>query len=145
MLNVTVLFTIITLQSSDWNLDKKGTAIESYDPVSYFQGTPMEGDEDFLYKYRGANFYFSSEKNLNAFKEHPEKYIPQYGGYCAYAMGTNGEKVDINPKTFKIADGRLFLFYNSWGNNTLDPWNKDEQNLKERADKNWNQISTKDN
>jgi hypothetical protein len=59
---------------------------------------------------------------------------PAYGGWCAYAMGSTGEKVSVDPKTFKIVNGRLNLFYNRFFNNTLDDWNKDEVNLKKKAD-----------
>ena len=67
-------------------------------------------------------------------------YLPQDGGYCAFAMGDNGKKVDINPKTFKVKEGKLFLFYNAYFNNTLTPWNEDEENLKIKADKNWRNL-----
>jgi YHS domain-containing protein len=112
-------------------------AIDGYDPVSYFDGKPKEGDEDVAFKYKGVTYLFSSTTTLNKFKSNPEKYEPAYGGWCAYAMGATGEKVKIDPETFKIIDGRLFLFYNFWGNNTLEDWNKNELNLKTAADKNW--------
>ena len=67
-------------------------------------------------------------------------YEPQYGGWCAYAMGTSGEKVKVDPETFKIIDGRLFLFYNAFFNNTLNSWNKDEKNYHTKADQNWKTI-----
>ena len=71
------------------------------------------------------------------FKASPAKYEPQYGGWCAYAMGATNEKVEIDPETFKIINGKLYLFYHSWTNNTLKTWNKDEGNLKPKADVNW--------
>ena len=71
------------------------------------------------------------------FKKDPTKYEPQYGGWCAYAMGAKGEKVEINPETFKIVDGKLYLFYNRFFSNTLTDWNKDEAHLKKQADVNW--------
>ncbi|MFC6245118.1 hypothetical protein [Flavobacterium psychroterrae] len=55
-------------------------------------------------------------------------------------MGSAGEKVEINPETFKISDGKLYLFYNAYFNNTLKSWNKDEDNLKAKADRNWKNI-----
>ena len=61
-------------------------------------------------------------------------------GWCAYAMGAKGEKVSIDPETFKIINGKLYLFYNSYFNNTLKSWNKNEPTLKAKADVNWKRI-----
>jgi hypothetical protein len=88
-------------------------------------------------------YQFATEANLNKFKGSPEKYEPAYGGWCAYAMGATGEKVKIDPETYKITDGRLFLFYNFWTNNTLKDWNKDEKGLREKADKQWSKTVEK--
>jgi hypothetical protein len=79
--------------------------------------------------------------NLNRFKKDPRQYEPAYGGWCAYAMGKTGEKVKIDPETYKVVNGKLYLFYNFWGNNTLEDWNKNELNLKTSADKKWKQIA----
>jgi hypothetical protein len=87
--------------------------------------------------YDGVNYRFASEQNRQLFKASPSKYEPQYGGWCAYAMGANGEKVEVDPETFKIIDGKLYLFYNKLFNNTLTTWNKNEATLKQKADKNW--------
>jgi hypothetical protein len=83
---------------------------------------------------------FASQQNLAKFKASPEKFEPAYGGWCAYAMGETGEKVKVDPETFKIIDGKLYLFYNFWGNNTLVDWNKNEAPLKMKADQNWKKI-----
>ena len=66
-----------------------------------------------------------------------------HGNVCAYAMGAKGEKVSVDPETFKIVDGKLFLFYNRFFTNTLKDWNKDESNLKTLADRNWKNLITK--
>ncbi len=112
-------------------------AIDSYDPVAYFDGKATKGDKKISLRYLGISYAFANSENLNKFKSNPTKYEPQYGGWCAYAMGSNGEKVAVDPETFKIVGGKLYLFYHSWSNNTLTKWNKDEQNLKNAADKNW--------
>jgi len=117
-----------------------GLAIDGYDPVSYFDGKPAEGDSKFSNTHKGVTYLFSSLVNLNKFKANPEKYEPAYGGWCAYAMGENGEKVKIDPETYKIIEGKLFLFYNFWGNNTLSDWNKNEKSLKSKADLNWKKF-----
>ena len=118
-----------------------GVAIQGYDPVAYFQeGEAVEGDKRFQFEYMGIPYRFKSAHNLELFKSNPEKYEPAYGGWCAYAMGATGDKVKIDPETFKIVDGELNLFYNFFFNNTLKDWNKDEDNLKSAARSNWSEI-----
>lgn len=123
-----------------YNLDK-GLAIKGYDPVAYFtQNKAVKGDKKFAATARGVFYYFSTAANKELFLKDFKKYEPQYGGWCAYAMGASNEKVEIDPETFKILDGKLYLFYHSWTNNTLLKWNKDEANLKANADKNWQKM-----
>jgi len=119
---------------------KKDVALEGYDPISYFSNKPAEGKSQLKYSYRGVTYLFANPQNLTKFKISPEKYEPMYGGWCAYAMGETGEKVKVDPETFKIIDGKLYLFYNFWGNNTLTDWNKNEKSLKTKADQNWKKI-----
>lgn len=120
-----------------YNLENK-VAIQGYDPVGYFtDGKAIKGKKEFTTSYQGVVYKFSSSENKEAFLKNPSKYEPQYGGWCAYAMGSAGEKVEINPETFKIIDGKLYLFYNAYFNNTLKSWNKDQTNLKTKADNNW--------
>ena len=123
-----------------FNLD--GTvAIEGYDPVAYFKiNKAIEGDKNLSVYHQGVIYYFSSIENKEEFKKNPSKYEPEYGGWCAYAMGAKGEKVSVDPETFKIVNGKLYLFYNRAFNNTLKSWNKDEANLKTKADANWQKI-----
>lgn len=116
---------------------KKNVALEGYDPVSYFDGKPAEGKEQLKLSHEGVVYQFSSQANLNKFKAKPSQYEPQFGGWCAYAMGETGEKVKVDPETYKILNGKLYLFYNFWGNNTLEDWNKNEKKLLESGDKNW--------
>ena len=106
-------------------IQKRIWPCEGYDPVSYFDGSPLEGDPDLKYVFKGITYQFASAGNLAKFKLTPDKYEPAYGGWCAYAMGDSGEKVKIDPETFKILDGKLYLFYNFWGNNTLDDLEKE--------------------
>lgn len=114
-----------------------GLALHGYDAVSYFSPTgPVEGKGSFQTKVDGQDYRFASAENLAEFKKSPARYQPLYGGWCAYAMA-DGDLVDVNPKTFKIVDGKLLLFYNGWLGNTLTKWNKDEANLRTKADANW--------
>ena len=119
---------------------ENGIAIQGYDPVAYFVNKALKGEKQYKANYNGAIYFFSSELNKNNFLKNPSKYEPKYGGWCAFAMGDNGKKVEIDPETFKIIDGSLYLFYNAFFNNTLKSWNKDEKNLKANAEKNWSNI-----
>ncbi|REG98130.1 YHS domain-containing (seleno)protein [Flavobacterium aquicola] len=127
-------------RTSEYNLDNK-VGIQGYDPVSYFkQGKAIKGKKELIVTYEGVIYQFSSVSNKEFFAKNPSSYEPQYGGWCAYAMGSAGEKVEINPETFKIIDGKLYLFYNAYFNNTLKSWNKNEASLKASAGANWNKI-----
>ena len=138
-----VLFITAGAQNTNGNKSNQlnlsdGVALSGYDAVAYFnQNKPIKGDKQYSTGFEGATYYFSSRQNLEAFKKAPHKYLPQYGGWCAYAMGAKGEKVEVNPETFKITDGKLYLFYNKYLTNTLTIWNKDEKKLQVQADANW--------
>lgn len=121
-----------------FNVDKHGLWVEGYDPVAYFTDKKaLEGKSEFATQYKGATFRFVSKAHLDLFKANPEKYLPQYGGYCAYALGSYGEKVEVDPETFQIKNGKLYLFYNKLFNNTYNSWKEDEANLNKKADSNW--------
>ena len=125
---------------------KKGLAAEGYDVVAYFNNEALKGSKEFATEYKGASYQFSSLENLKTFEENSKRYVPQYGGYCAYAIAVKNEKIGINPKTFQIIDDKLYLFYNSWGANTLEIWNEENpEKLKEQADINWEEIVKKKN
>jgi YHS domain-containing protein len=119
---------------------EKGLALQGYDAVSYFQAKPLKGKANFSTTHQGIKYQFANAANLAAFQQDPAKYEPQYGGWCAYAMGKTGEKVEVDPETFKLINGKLYLFYNQFFNNTLTTWNKDEARLKKQADVNWQKI-----
>lgn len=124
----------------NFNLEK-GLAIQGYDPVAYFtDAKAVEGKESISYVANGVTYRFVTAKHKEMFIANPAQYEPQYGGWCAYAMGSSGEKVEIDPGTFKILNGKLYLFYNAYFNNTLKKWNEDEKKLHDKADTNWNHI-----
>lgn len=126
--------------ASDLNVQNK-TALQGYDAVSYFkQNKAIKGKKEISVLFEGAVYCFANASNKELFLKTPSQYVPQYGGWCAYAMGANGEKVNIDPETFKIIDNKLYLFYNAFFNNTLKLWNKDEKNLKSKADSNWKKL-----
>jgi YHS domain-containing protein len=119
-------------------------ALSGYDPVSYFEGTPQKGNADLTLEQAGVVYRFASEKNRAVFQANPQRYEPAYGGWCAYAM-LDGDKVGIDPETYKLIDGRLYLFYNGFWGDTLKRWNKKlakipEQALVGQADGEWRKI-----
>lgn len=128
-------------RTKEFNLDKNKVAIEGYDPVAYFtQNKAVKGKKALAVFTNGVLYYFSSSENKELFKKNYTAYEPQYGGWCAYAMGKDGDKVEVDPETFKIVNGKLYLFYNSFFNNTLKSWNKNEATLKANADQNWKKF-----
>lgn len=136
---VLFLGSILTMfaQQIDYNTSG-GYIADGYDVVSYFGQKAEKGSKKYQTTFDGVKYKFASKTHLDTFKKNPEMYVPQYGGWCAYALGANDKKVDINPKTFEIRDGKLYLFYNSWGTNTFEKWKKEgPEKLKAQADKNW--------
>ncbi len=140
VLSMTTFGQTASKRTSQFNLESK-VAIQGYDPVAYFkQSKAVKGKAAIASSYEGVVYYFSTQANKEAFAKNPASFEPQYGGWCAYAMGANGEKVEIDPATFKIIDNKLYLFYNAFFNNTLKTWNKDEPNLKKKADVSWKKL-----
>ena len=130
-------------QQVDYNV-QKGFVANGYDVVAYFSNKATKGSSKYTYTFEGAQYKFSSKENLENFKKNTTIYVPQYGGYCAYAVGKNGKKVSINPKTFEIRDGKLYLFYNSWGTNTFEMWMEQGPSLlQKKADITWEKIKFK--
>jgi YHS domain-containing protein len=127
-------------QKIDYNLQKGHVAV-GYDVVSYFDNDPTKGKSSLVYNYENAKFKFSSQSNLDKFKANPTKYIPQYAGWCAYAMAAKSKKVEINPTTFEIRNGKLYLFYNKYFNNTFESWLEEmPDELVKKGNTNWSKI-----
>lgn len=142
--NLILLFLLIPVFVFGQDNTKKGLAVEGYDVVSYFDNQPAKGSAKFESTHDGVKYQFSSAKNKEVFTQNPENYIPEYGGWCAYAMGVKGDKVDIDPETYEIRDGKLYLFYNRFFTNTLDSWiDEDPVKLIPLADKNWTKLKKK--
>lgn len=116
---------------------RSGRAIDGWDAVSFFEGTPREGEESWQTAYKGAQWLFSSQENLALFLEDPEKYAPAYGGYCAWAM-SQGYLAPGRPRHWDVIDGRLFLNYNG---STRRRFLKDTGGLIGEADGNWPEVS----
>jgi YHS domain-containing protein len=122
------------------NASWTGTAIGGYDPVAYFkEGKPVEGESDYSYEWMDAAWYFASAENRDLFAADPEKYAPQYGGYCAYAVSQGGT-AGIDPDAWRIEDGKLYLNLNK---DIQATWSKDIPGYIEKADANWPGIRNK--
>lgn len=120
----------------------EGIALAGYDPVAYFeQGEAKIGFENETEVYGGLNYYFSSTKNRLLFLEEPSRYLPTYGGWCAYAVAETSTKMEPDPTMWQIQNGKLQLFYDDWMTSLTgslkDEWNADPDNYKTKADKNW--------
>ncbi len=121
--------------------DADGLAIKGYDAVSYFTDMkPMMGKSEYSDDWMGAKWQFTSEKNLNMFKANPDKYAPQYGGYCAYAASKN-MLAPIDPTAWKIIDGKLYLNNSS---KVQKMWKKDIPGNIKAANKNWKKLGMAD-
>jgi len=111
--------------------EPNGVAIRGYDTVAYFtQSKPVEGMEQFSTQWSGATWRFSSQENLDLFVTEPEKYAPQYGGYCAYGVAQES-LVKIEPDQWTIVDGKLYLNYNEKLNKQ---WREDTSGFISTAD-----------
>jgi YHS domain-containing protein len=114
----------------------KGLAIRGYDPVAYHQGGPKEGKEAFRHSWMGATWQFSSAANRDLFAANPEKYAPEYGGYCAYAVSQDST-ASIDPDTWTLVDGKLYLNYSK---RIEAKWLKKRDAYIVDADKNWPDV-----
>ncbi len=113
---------------------KNGVAIKGYDPVAYFnQQNAVEGNDKYTTEWSGSKWKFVSQNNLDSFKTAPEKYVPQYGGFCAYGTSEN-HLSPTDPKAWTIAGGKLYLNYNS---DVKQLWIKDTASRIKAADGYW--------
>jgi YHS domain-containing protein len=116
------------------------TAINGYDSVAYFtQNAPVKGLDIHTFEYKGAKWKFSNAANLELFKGNPEKYAPQYGGYCAFAVAKNS-LAKIDPNQFTILDGKLYLNYDA---SIQKEWSQDRANFIKKADANFQALIAK--
>ncbi|MBM3784080.1 MAG: YHS domain-containing protein [Acidobacteria bacterium] len=117
--------------------DTKGVAIRGYDPVAYFTASkPVEGKREFTYSYMGATFRFASAANRDQFAAEPAKFAPQFGGYCAWAVG-NGYTAPTDPAAWKIVEGKLYLNYDG---GVQKKWIARMQELIAAGEKNWPKL-----
>ena len=125
------------------NLLGPGVGAEGYDPVTYWPeggSKPKQGTIKLTFAHNGVSYRFANEKNLETFKANPDHFLPQFGGYCAWAMGAINQRVDVNPQHFVIRDGKLYLFFSDANVVTRDIWKKDAPSLIEKADANYGKL-----
>lgn len=139
------LWSISGWAGSHSNLNRQGVILDGYDPVSYFGSLlPTKGSDKFQVKEGEVIYWFSTEENKQAFLKNPSKYEPQFGGWCAYAVADSKSKVDVDPKSFIIQNGRLLVFYNGFFGDTKNKWqqtkNKDSASFLKDADKFWPEV-----
>lgn len=114
--------------------DKKGVALDGYDPVTYFtDGRPVKGDPKIEGTYNGALYHFVSQANRETFEKAPSKYAPAYGGFCGYAASI-GKVRPANPLIWSIVDGQLIVQHTKGAS---ELWEKDVRANKAKADKLW--------
>ncbi len=115
-----------------------GNAIKGYDPVAYFlQNKAIEGSDGYNYDWNGSKWKFASQSNLDSFKLAPEKYAPQYGGYCAYGCSEN-HLAPTDPKAFTIVGNKLYLNYSL---KVKELWLKDTTGKIKAADGYWPELN----
>ncbi len=155
LITLTLILPLSSWAKVDLIYDRKGVAIEGYDVVSYIQDNrAQKGDGKIQSTFKGTKYYFSSQNNKNKFVKSPEKYLPAYGGWCAWAMAEYGDFAEIDPESFLVVtttsgQKQTLLFYKSWRNNTRKKWTqkikgntakttlKKQLGLIKTANKNW--------
>jgi YHS domain-containing protein len=116
---------------------KNGAAIGGYDAVAFFtESKPVKGSAEYSFEWKSAKWLFSSKANMESFKANPEKYAPQYGGYCAYGTA-GGHKAPTEPDTWTVLDGKLYFNYNQ---KVKTLWDKDRPKYIDQANMNWEKI-----
>lgn len=126
-----------------WNVGKDHLAIQGYDPVAYFPeggGAAAKGDAAIAAEHGGVTYRFASAAHRDAFLANPARYEPSYGGWCAWAM-LDGDKVDVDPKSFLVQGDRLLLFYKGFLGDTRAKWLKGDRNAEQKtADAMWSKL-----
>lgn len=124
------------------NVDDSKIALQGYSPVSYLDlGLAQRGNKDFKSEHKGAVYYFTSSEQKKRFDKDPEKYLPQYGGFCAFGIYA-GAKFRVDPNKFIVSNGRLYLFLNDIEVDAKQLWQaENEYALIKKADTNWRKLS----
>ncbi len=123
------------------NTDVTGLVIRGYDPVAFFsEGRAVPGNSEYAAEYDGGTYLFSTSANRDIFRANPEKYAPQYGGYCAYGVAV-GKKFDIDAASWRIVNEKLYFNLNPM---ILEKWSRDANAYILKSEDNWPQIRSKE-
>jgi YHS domain-containing protein len=122
------------------NTTAENAAVKGFDTVAYFTAQKaIEGNPKYEFVWNGAKWFFASAENLDLFKANPEKFAPQFGGYCSYAV-SKGYTADGDPQAWKVVDGKLYLNYNQ---KVKEMWEAEQQQRIKDGERNWQEFQTK--
>ncbi|MBL7699054.1 MAG: hypothetical protein JNK79_12895 [Chitinophagaceae bacterium] len=137
MLSLMAVFLFIHVNAQSEVFAPGGTAINGYDVVAFFkESKPVKGSATYTYQYKDAKWLFNSKENLDMFTSTPDKFVPQYGGFCAWGT-SEGYKAPTQPDTWTIVNGKLYFNYNR---QVKEMWMKDQEHRIKVADEKWPQV-----
>ena len=126
-----------------YDLTGESVGLVGYDPVAYFPeggGHPQKGLFKLSFDFDGVTYRFATQENLDRFKAAPSKYLPQYGGWCSFGAAVNG-RFDVDPESFIIREGKLYLFHRDPGFSGREAWLKDPEAMLKKSEANWPSLS----
>jgi YHS domain-containing protein len=123
-----------------YNLLGESVGLVGYDPVSYFPeggGKPVKGLISLSTELDGVTYRFATEAHKATFLKHPAKYVPAFGGWCTWAVAELGKRVDVDPESYVVKDGRLLVFYRDPALDTRAKFLENPEALLKKAEANW--------
>lgn len=135
-----VSLTLLAAAAPDLNLGRGDLAVHGYDVVAYFSdGAALRGRAEYEYRWNGAVWRFASAAHRDLFAQQPQRYAPQFGGYCAWAV-SRGYTADVDPEAWRIVDGKLYLNYSK---RVQRMWEQDISGNIAKGVANWPHVLTK--
>ena len=135
-----VFMTMVAAPAFATDATQSTPGISGYDPVAYFtDGKAMKGSGYHVTEYNGVTYTFASRNHKELFQRNPEKYVPAYGGYCAYGVAV-GKKFVSDPEAWKVVDGTLYL---NLDKDIQGKWAKDIPGYIQKSEANWKNIKDK--
>ena len=130
------------VSAQEYNTDATKIALNGYSPVSYVDlNLAQRGLKEFKSEYKGMKYYFTSADQKATFDKAPEKYLPQYGGWCATGIAV-GAKFRTDPNKFLVDNGKLYVFLNDLEVDAKQLWVADQKEMKKKAEKNWPNLKS---